>query len=253
MRRSYLFLLLLFLNQTIYAYEWGYLGTSSPANVNAGSMELQFQHRFYGSIADNPFGTVFGASGGANVLIGTRFAPVSALEFETSYIFANQEITLGGRWRHRFTSGVLSAGLAAHTWSRSFSERAWGAVASAAFEFDPLLTFLTPYTEICVNTDGWEVGGAFAIKATLPVGRGSIESVAFIAEVYPQLSSLFQGGDEPFSFPGIVAGIGVATPGHHFALVLSTSNQAGKRALHFRPETEGWYLGFNLHRKLYLY
>ncbi len=56
-----------------WAYEPSLLNMTVPSALQQGDIDLLFQHRFYGSVLDNPLTTLFGLEIGANVALGARY------------------------------------------------------------------------------------------------------------------------------------------------------------------------------------
>jgi hypothetical protein len=54
------------------AFERDMLNLETPSGLEAKSVVIEIQHRFYGPVAEDPGGTILGMTKGANVGLGFR-------------------------------------------------------------------------------------------------------------------------------------------------------------------------------------
>lgn len=231
------------------AYENGLPNILTPSALDPVSLELRFEHRFYGSIADDPLGTAFGLAGGANVYMGARLAVWRGLEAGIGYAMGPREASayLGYTQSLAFLRG--SAGAELVTFEQAAGGRAWGGLFSLALQTTPLAGFLVPSLLVCFDTSSLSFGGALGVLASFPVALGPVEKIGITAELYPNFA-LSLAGLPPEPAPAVAFGVTAATPGHQFSLLLGNSVEFGSRSLMHGSPGDGWYLGFNIRRLL---
>jgi len=239
-----------------HSYDFGSLYHVFPTNISGGQLELKFQHRFFGSLADRPIDTFFGLREGANVLLGMRFAPIGHLHIATDYVFADAEPSLSIAWAIPTSVAVFSISGTGYSWLSGFSERRWGAMFHAAGETIPLFGVVVPGLGTWFKVEELEIGAYATIRATIPLSAGILESFVVVTEVFPNYTLRFRDGSgitQNSPWPGILVGFGVSTWGHNFIITLGNTFESGKRALTHGADGTGWYLGFALHRMISLF
>lgn len=219
-------------------------------------MELKFRHRFYGSLFNRPVETLFGIREGANVEFGARFSPISRLDVGFDYVMLDDEPSVTVCWALPSSRANFTFTATAYTWLSGFEQRSWGGMVYAAVETKPLFGVTVPAIGIWFKPERLEFGGHISIRASIPLDSGIVESVDALVEVLPQYAFRLAdnaGLNRLNAQPGINAGLGISTWGHHLMVTLGNTFESGRRALTGASEGTGWYLGFALHRLIRIY
>jgi|GEM_PF-6051206 len=237
----------------LFSYELGLSDVKTPTIYNQFATEFSFQHRFYGSLATDPFGTFLGADAGANANIGLSFFPIKGLGIDVSRVSSDGgNLNLGAgysfplpkeylRWR---AGGELLSYLDPNDTTR------WMPLAHLTLQTEPILERIKPSLSVTY-------GGLFlfsgGISATIIKDLWIFEEIALLAEYYLRQ---FAVEDTEYVFKSsYVAGIGASTYGHQFLITLSNTTDIGTRVMggvsrHMDDEETYIHLGFTIRRLL---
>jgi hypothetical protein len=231
------------------AYENSLPNVLTPSALEPVSLELQFEHRFYGSVTNDPLGTAFGLLEGVNAYMGARLAIWRGLEAGLGYATLSRRGSayLGYTQALGFLRGKLGAELS--DFDAPSGVRELGGLFSLALQPTPLGGILVPSVLVCFDTSTLAFGGAIGLLANFAVSFGPVEKVGLTAELYPNLA-LNPTGLPLETWPAVAFGVMLTTPGHQFTLLLGNSFELGTSSLMRGCPGYGWYLGFNIHRLL---
>ncbi len=228
-----------------WAYEPGFLNLDVPARLSPGDLDVLFEHRFFGSILDNPLQTLFGLSVGANVGFGARLMIVPGLLASASYVTDGQELDVGAGYGYTFPKLPLALQAEASFISpQGLAGRGYGAFVSLEGEVGPIAQIV--YVDAAAAYDSYlnHLGTGIGARVELS------PSWALIAEVYP---FFLLGNEQHPEELGVTtawsAGVMWTIGGHQFCLMAGSSPALGERRLMAgAPPFGGIYLGFNIQR-----
>ena len=230
-----------------WAYEPSLLNMTVPSALQQGDIDLLIQHRFYGSVLDNPLTTLFGLEIGANVALGARYMILPGLVARVLYTTGGQEITVGAGYAYHLQNFPLAVQAEADFISpQGFTARGYGVFGLVTAEAGPFFNFgyLTVEAgyDSYLNHFGAGIGGRIELN----------ESWAIVGEFYPFIAEgIEQHVEELGSSSAFSAGLMLTTAGHQFSLVIGNSSAVGERRLMAgTPGFTGLYLGFNIQRRL---
>ena len=229
------------------AYEPDFINMRVPSQLEQGDLDLLFEHRFYGSVLDNPLQDLFGLQVGANVGFGARYMILPGLQARVLYATGNEDLSIGagyGLWFKGLPFGLqadveLDSPLAA-------AGRAYAVFASLSAETTTFLKVLTVSTEVA--WDGYlnHLGTAVGVRVDVVP-----DLLAIVGEFYPFfLLGTEQNTGELGVTSAFSAGLMLSIGGHQFSIVAGNSYGLGDRQLMAgAPPTGGIYLGFNIQRR----
>ena len=229
------------------AYEPDFINMRVPSQLEQGDLDLLFEHRFYGSVLDNPLQNLFGLQIGANVGFGARYMILPGLQAQFLYTTGGQDLSVGagyGAWFKGLPFGVqadveLDSPLAA-------AGRAYSVFATVSAESVTLLKALTLSAEAGYDSYLNHLGAAVGVRVDMVP-----DLLALVGEVYP---FFLLGGEQHPEDLGVTtafsAGVMLSIGGHQFSLVAGNSYAMGDRQLMAgAPPTGGIYQGFNIQRR----
>jgi hypothetical protein len=229
-----------------WAYEPSLFNMTVPSALEAGDLDLLFEHRFYGSALDNPLQSLFGLAIGANVGFGARYLILPGLQARALYSTGGQEITVGAGYGYHFPSLPLGVQLDADFISpQGAAGRGYGVFTSVTAQAGPVAKILSFTVEAAydsyLNHLGLGIGARVDVLPTL----------AIIGEFYPYFTlGGEQHPEELGSTSAYAAGLMISTFGHQFSLLAGNSSAIGDRRLMAGASSfGGLYLGFNIQRR----
>jgi len=238
----------------LFSYELGSSDLKVPAFHNQFATEFSFQHRFYGSLADDPFKTFLGADAGANACLGLSFYPIKNLGIEVSRTSYDKGVDLAAGYSFKFPEEYLRWWVGGEIMSYKYSAdtiREWFPLAQLSIQTEPIFKSIKPSLSVAF-------GGIFlfscGISAIVAKDLWIFEEIGVMAEYYPIPIGVFWiPEDIPKSV--YVAGIGASTYGHQFLVTISNHTDIGTRMLggvtrHFEDEDTYIHLGFTIRRLL---
>jgi hypothetical protein len=228
------------------AYEPDFLNMRIPSRLEAGDLDLLFEHRFYGSVLDNPLQNLFGLAIGANVGFGARWMIIPGLQARAIYTTGGQELSVGAGYGYWFDGLPLGVELDAELVSPQGRDgRGYGAFASVQAQAGPLAKILELNVEAAYDSYLNHLGAAVGARVDVTPG------VAIIGEVYPFF--LLGGELHPEQLgttSAFAAGVMLTIGGHQFSLLAGNSYGIGDRQLMAGVSPfNGIYLGFNIQRR----
>ena len=229
-----------------WAYEASLFNMSVPSSLEQGDLDVLFEHRFYGSVLDNPLQNLFGLAIGANVGFGARYMILPGLQAQALYSTGGQELTIGAGYGHWFPSVPIGVQLDADFITpQGAAGRGYGLFALLTAQAGPIAKILHFTVEAGYDSYLNHLGAGIGARVDLA------ESVAIIGEFYPFFSL---GGEQHLDELGttsvFAAGVMITTYGHQFSLIAGNSSAIGDRRLMAgAPGFTGIYLGFNIQRR----
>jgi hypothetical protein len=229
-----------------FAYERGFLNLRSPSQLEPGDLDLLFEHRFYGSVLDDPLQSLFGLAIGANVGFGGRWMILPGLQARALYTTDGQDLSVGAGYGHWFEG--LPLGVQADVELASpdaATGRGYGAFAVVSAEVGPVMNVLSFGAEAAWDTYLSHLGTAVAARWDVAPW------LAVIAEIYPFfLLGTEQHPEQRGTATAFAAGAMLTIGGHQFSLLAGNSFAMGDRRLMAgAPGLGGIYLGFNIQRR----
>ena len=148
----------------ISAFERDMLNLNTPSGLEARNAVIEIQHRFYGTVGDDPAGTILGMTEGANVHLGFRYCLGRRLEFKSALTLFQKEYTMAASHTSHFAK-LVRAEVKVEFFSYRLPEmegRRRNFFYSVAAEGEPILNVISP--ALVVGYDGYEerVGPASA-------------------------------------------------------------------------------------------
>jgi len=230
-----------------WAYEPSLLNMTVPSALQQGDIDLLLQHRFDGSVLDNPLTTLFGLEIGADVGLGARYMILPGLVARVLYTTGGQEITVGAGYAYHLQNLPLAVQAEADFISpQGFTARGYGVFGLVTAEAGPFFNF--GYLDVEAGYDSYlnHIGAGIGARAELN------ESWAIVGEFYPFFrEGIEQHLEELGSSSAFSAGVMLTTAGHQFSLLIGNSTALGERRMMAgTPGFTGLYLGFNIQRRL---
>jgi hypothetical protein len=228
------------------AFERDMLNLKTPSTLDAGNAVIDIQHRFYGTVGDDPVGTVLGMTGGANVHLGFRYYPWRPFEIKPSITLFQKEYTVAAGYSSRIAK-IARTKINVEFYSYRLPEmedRRQNFFYSLAVEGEPTFNVMSP--ALVVGYDGYEERFGAGLGLAAGIDReGPVKHVAIIGEYYPSFDRDDErtGPEDCFA-----AGFELQTYGHHFAFLVGNSSQIGTRRLMLGAEANDLYFGFNIYR-----
>jgi hypothetical protein len=229
-----------------WAYEPSLFNMTVPSALEAGDLDVLLEHRFAGSVLDNPLQSLFGLAIGANVGFGARYMIIPGLQARVLYSTGGQELTVGASYAYHFASLPIGLQLDADFISpQGLAGRGYGVFTSLTAQAAPVAKILSFTVETAYDSYLNHLGLGIGARVDL------LESVAIIGEVYPFFTL---GGEQHLTELGTTtayaAGVMISTFGHQFSLLAGNSTGVGDRQLMAGAEPfNGLYLGFNIQRR----
>ncbi|MBN2379416.1 hypothetical protein JXM67_06400 [candidate division WOR-3 bacterium] len=243
-----------FLPLVLFTYELRLSDLKTPVIGNQFATEFSFQHRFYGSLADDPFGTFLGADAGANSYLGMGFYPLKGLGINVSRISYDNGIDLDLGYSFRFPKGYTRWRAGGELLSYKYSgdtARVWFPLAHLSVQTEPILGRIKPSLSVAYGGIFLFSGG---ISAVIAKDLWIFEEIALFAEYYPIPFGVTYLPEYP-PRSTYVAGIGISTYGHQFLITISNDTDIGTRMLggktvYFEDDDTYIHLGFTIRRLL---
>jgi len=228
------------------AYEPDFLNMRIPSRLEAGDLDLLFEHRFYGSVLDDPLQNLFGLAIGANVGFGARWMILPGLEARALYTTGGQELSIGAGYGHWFDGLPLGVQVNAELVSpQGIDGRGYGVFASVQAQAGPLAKRLELNVEAAYDSYLNHLGAAAGLRVEVT------PDVALIGEVSPFfLLGSEQHIEQLGTTTAFAAGVMLTVGGHQFSLLAGNSYAIGDRQLMAGASPFGGvYLGFNIQRR----
>jgi len=229
-----------------WAYEPSLLNMTVPSQLEPGDLDLLFEHRFYGSVLDNPLQNLFGLAIGANVGFGARYMIVPGLQARAMYATGGQELDIGAGYGWRFPSIPFMLQVDASFISpQGAAGRGYGVFASVEAYAGPVAKIFHFNVEAGYDSYLSHLGAGIGARVDLMPG------FALIGELYPFfLLGREQHLEELGTTSVFSAGVMLTIGGHQFSLMAGNGVGLGERRLMAgAPAFGGVYLGFNIQRR----
>lgn len=251
MKKLILIVLIMLFSQTLQAFEPGLLNLKSPMNMEDTKGNIKIQHRFYGDVSEDTFGSFFGADSGANVGLNLDYILWSKLELSVSRIRNRSEIILGTGYSY-FIPAISIQGQVDVQFFRydefNFEsndiEKKNGILGLISLQSRPILKRISPAINIGYDSQEKELGAGIGAAVTLFEFLSTIQKVMVIGEYFP--TTIGSENDRSYAF-----GVRIETYGHDFDFVLGNNSELGTRHL-MSGTTKGSNLrfGFNIKRRI---
>ncbi len=242
--------LLLLAGAASWAYEPSLFNLTVPSALQRGNLDLLIEHRFKGSVLDQPLENIFGLAGGANVGLGARFLVVPGLQLRLLYATMLKEVAAGAGYVRWFPAAYLGLQADAQYLNReSVSGRAGSLFTTLTAQSVPFLKRVRLSGAVGYDSRLNHLGFGTGLAVELT------PALSLVAEFYPYLPQGWEryteelGANHAFAF-----GIMAKTAGHQFSLLAGNSYDVGEAHLMAgAPATGGLFLGFNIQRLFTLY
>lgn len=246
MRRRSAILAFILAGAAAWAYEPSLLSMTVPSKLDPGTIDLILQHRFYGSVLDDPIHNLFGLAIGANVGFGARYMILPGLQIRIGYDTHAEEVSAGAGYGYWFSDLPLGLQLDAEFVSaQETTARGYGVFTSLAVEAGPIAKLV--WVNLIAGYDSWlnHVGVGLAARVDV------IPSLALIAEFHPYFpESRDRHPEDMGATHSFAVGVMLTTYGHQFSLLAGNNFALGDRRLMAgAPAGGGIYLGFNIQRR----
>jgi hypothetical protein len=248
MMKTLLILLLLGLGYYASAFESNSLNLIVPSDLDRNSLVFEVQHRFYGSVTEDPLGNFFGLDIGGNVNLGIRYALLKRLELKVSYTTFEKEYRIGASYAYRTSNIPLQAQIDLQYFNFERSNETFGNLYyGVAIQSGPVSGIFTPTLNVGFDGYNEKFGLGIGLEAGFACQFGPIERISVTGEYFPVLQA-----EEPITGANncFAAGVKVDTYGHHFMIQASNGWNIGSRRLMLGTSTDDIYLGFNIQRLL---
>lgn len=249
MKKIFLIFLVMLMPNDLLAYELGTFNLKAPTELQKGSIELKFQHRFRGKISEEPLNTFFGMDyAGANIGIDLRYSVLPKFDLNVSRVWDGKEYTAGASYAYSLTKVPFSIQLGGEFFSYAEfnlekNKRKNGVFGLFSFRGGPILR-VAPVVNVGYNSDNKEPGVGFGIAITALETLGIVQRLSAIGEYFPTTAE--SENKKSFAF-----GLRIETYSHHFDFILSNNSQIGVRHLMAGTlEDKGLRFGFNIKRLL---
>lgn len=235
-------------SQLLFAFEPAALNLKVPSRLEKTEAVFLIQHRFYGNITDDPFGTFFGLNAGANIGIGLRYALLSKLEINTHYIRSQREFAFGASYAKAIEQLSLHSQLDIQFFSYALiglEERRQNFYYGLALQTEPLIKIITPTINISYDGYNETFGIGCGLALSFSIDFGPFDRIAIIGEYFPiiQRADEIHGSENCYIF-----GLKSETYGHHFMLMTGNNSAISARRLMLGTGMSDLYAGFNIHR-----
>ncbi len=243
MKKFGIVLLVVFIAQWLSADERNMLNLNIPSGLESGQMRFSFQHRFYGTIDDKPFETLFGMHNGGNVGLDLQVAIAKHFQIIGSYIFNHKESNLGIGYRFPGENAFLHTQVSIHYFSfkPTIDDRKSNFFGQILIQTDPLFKLLIPTFNVVYDNYYRKIGVGIGIDLAIS------KKLSVLGEYYPVFSAA--GMNE---YNGVALGIKLNTYGHRFIFIIGNTYEIGTRQLFRGAESNDLYFGFTIHRLLEL-
>jgi len=243
-------LLVIFLLPAVFsAYELGLLHMEVPSPLPKMSAEFDMEHRFYGSLTDDPFSSLFGLYYGANSYLALKFAPIKGLEISCGRKSTDQEWTAGVSYSHRFPAAFIRGRLGIEFFTYNDPEvenNPANFFYQVGLQSEPILGRIKPV--VTAAFDGYNqrfgLGAGISVLAFQYVWY--FEEISLLAEYYPVF------GREGQTWLGernaFVIGLGLSTSGHQFLLSVGNTWDVSARRLMLGTSSDGLHIGLGIKR-----
>lgn len=233
-----------------FGYELGMIAADVPSPLEKMTLEFYTDHRFYGSVTEDPFGTLFGLYAGANSLLGLKFAPVKGLEIGASRRSVQKEWVAGASYSHRFPAAFIRGrlGIRFFTYTDATQEtRPMNLFYYLNLQSEPLLGRIKPTITVAYDGYNQRVGLGTGLSILLFRYVWYFEEISLLAEYYPVLGRP-PGADYLGESDVWLAGLGFSTSGHQFILSIANTYEEGPRRLMLGSDSEGFHLALGIKR-----
>ncbi|MEE8441106.1 MAG: hypothetical protein V3S41_05235, partial [Spirochaetia bacterium] len=211
----------------VLAYEDNPLSVKLPSTLEALTFEVVLQHRFFGSVLDDPLGTALGTTAGANVRFAVRGSIDGNLEINAAHVSGSSELALGVGYGHTFPALFIRAQLDAQIYTAEWpaTGRIVGVLAQLSAKSLPLFDRITIGASLGYEafTGAFLVG--FGTHLTLTDYLSVVGSYAPLVRLALGGTGDILGGEGSYA-----VGIMLKTAGHQFALLVSNSAELGPRS-----------------------
>ncbi len=238
------------------AYPLGMQNVKMPSPLNPGALEFDFQHRFMGSVLDNPLETFFGLDAGSNTYLGLKYTIIPGLELGLSRISHYKEYDADLSYSIFVEKLWLQARLAVEgfTFKQGDTTRIWSVFPNLTLASGPLFERVRPSLTAGYDLNASRLGLGAGLIVTLFKNVGYFEDVALMGEFYPYLGEQPPIPEERIT-GSFLAGVALSTYGHQFLLTVSNSSGIGARNLEagvrrFQGDAFPLSIGFSIRRLL---
>ncbi len=228
------------------AFERGLLNMDTPYPfMGSKAFELSLNHRFYGkAFEDEPFETLFGMDGGANVGIGIRYFYSGGLDFQLSHVRAGKQYLVGMGWNRELGRSVTSYVFAGYVTEEESpgDGRKDGFQGSVSISAPSPIGNMRPVVEYLY--DG--IGERHGLGLGLELGVSS--TVALFGEYFPVLDRDGEDAGTVLPEDAFDFGARVVSSGHQFIFSLGNGQGVGLRDQLDGAAGKDLYLGFSIRR-----
>jgi hypothetical protein len=251
MKSIIIYVLILFVPGSLFAYELGTFNLTSPTSLEKGQGEIKIRHRFYGEVDEEPLDTFLGMDIGANVGIGIRYQVLPKAEFNISRYRNQKELTFGVSYALIFSDVPIQSQIDVQyfrykefNFVTNSEENQNGVFGLLSLRTDPILNRFTTVVNLGYNSDNEEFGAGIGLAFMVLEYMGLLQRLSIVGEYYPITEESLE--DRSFAF-----GIRVETYGHHFDFILHNNSEIGVKRLMAGtlPETNLRF-GFNIKRRI---
>lgn len=246
-------ILLLFVAQISSGLEPAMLNLKVPSGLEKNQLVFGIQHRFYGKLTENPFGTFFGLDAGANVGVNLRYSVWPRLDIYGSYTRWQKEFTLGAGYAY-FIPRLFRSQINIEYFNYeklglpdTISKRRRNFFYSFLLQGEPVVNQIRPTVNVGYDGYNQRFGLGLGLDVGFELEIGPIEGMNIIGEYFPIINqdTMVTGPKNSFA-----AGIKLNTYGHHFMLFIGNKSEIGTRRLMLGTHTNDLFLSFKIHRFL---
>lgn len=239
---------ILFLSQSLIAFEAGQLSLDTPNVLKKNEGSFNIRHRFYGEIDDAE--KFLGTDDGGNMHFILKYALADNLLVGVDHTRDENGYGVGIEYAHEFDwikTGLRFNGFRINNANFEDTQKSYmfnGSLQTPNY-FDHLrLTGNLGYDAFYEHTIAG-VGVDFNVNNFISYLTFT-EQMSLLAEYYPQIDKVegVSGKNDAYAF-----GVKFQTYGHHFEILASNSSNMDARTMSLGTNSDDLHFGFNINRK----
>jgi hypothetical protein len=239
---------ILFLTQSVLAFEAGQLSLDTPNVLKKNEGSSSIRHRFYGEIDDEQ--KFFGTDDGGNMHLALKYAVADNLVLGVDHTRDESAYGIGIEYAHDFDwikTGISAKGFRLQHSSFDKTQKSYMLNSSIQTPnyFDHLILTGNFGYDAFYEHQILGLGAELNVNNFIPYLTFTT-NISLLAEWYPQIDKVegVSGKHSAYAY-----GLKFQTYGHHFELLATNSSNMDARTMALGTNSEDLHFGFNINRK----